>query len=429
MGRHEKTKKIFIHTHSCKLRYLDATRISKYFSRNNYEIVNKPKKADIILFLTCGAFDHLSEKSLQMVKEFKKYDAELIVGGCLPEIEKEKLGQIFNGRTINTKDLDKDPDKMDELFPENIIKFRDIDDANTSYANLDEGKLMGGIKKILSNVKWMENIVIKVQEHLFKTIYGKNSFFYHIILDEPMYRMRISWGCNSNCSYCGIKKAIGAHKSKPMEKVLEEFRNGLNNGHKHFMMNADDIGAYGTDIGSSFPELLDKMTNNSGEYFISIANLSPRWLIKNIDYFEEIIKRKKIIRIGVPIQSGSNRILKLMNRFHDKDKIKDALLRLKTIFPKLSLHTHIIVGFPTETEEEFKQTLSFIKECKLSAGQLMPFSSKSGSEAALIEPKVPKDEINKRLIYAKNLFKKEGYKVVYKTQGRTFLFDKLDYNT
>ena len=362
-----------------------------------------------------------------MVKEFQKYDAELIVGGCLPEIEKEKLNSVFKGRTINTKDLDKDPDKMDELFPENVVKFRDVDDANASYANINEGNYVGAVKNFLGKIGWLEKILVSFQTQIFKSVYGKNSFFYNIMVDEPMYRMRISWGCNSNCSYCGIKQAIGSHKSKPLDKVLEEFKFGLKNGHKHFMMNADDIGAYGTDIGSSFSEVLDKMTSIDGEYFISIANLSPRWVIKYIDQLEDLMKREKIIRIGVPVQSGSNRILKLMNRFHDKEKIKDALIRLKTVFPKLSLHTHIIVGFPTETEDEFKQTLDFIKDCQFSAGQLMPFSSKSGSEAASIEPKIPMDEINKRLLFAKSFFNKEGYSVKYKSQGRTFLFDKLDY--
>jgi len=362
-----------------------------------------------------------------MVKEFQKYDAELIVGGCLPEIETEKLANIFHGRTISTKDLDKDPEKMDELFPEFIVKFKEIDDANTSYPNINEGNAIGAIKKFLGQIGLLEKFLIMFQNQIFKSVYGKNSFFYNILVDEPMYRMRISWGCNSNCSYCGIRQAIGPHKSKPIDKVLEEFRNGLNNGHKHFMMNADDIGAYGTDIGTSFSELLDKMTSISGDYLISIANLSPRWVIKYIDHLEEIIKREKIIRIGVPVQSGSNRILKLMNRFHDKEKIRDALIRLKTVFPKLSLHTHIIVGFPTETEEEFKQTLSFIEECKFSAGQLMPFSSKTGSEAASIEPKIPMDVIIKRLKYAKSFFKRKGYCVKYKSQGRIFLFDKLDY--
>lgn len=419
-------KKIYIYTHSCKLRFLDASRVRSYFSHNNYKIVNKPKDADIIFFIGCAAIDYITDEALHMVKEFQKYDAELIVAGCLPNIEKEKLGDVFAGRTIDTKDLDKDPDKMDELFPENRIKFREIDDANISFQNLNEGKSVEAIKKIFRNMRWIENTYVRIKGHVLKNIMGEHSFFYNVLIDEPMYRMRISWGCNCNCSYCGIKKAIGPHKSKTLEQCIEEFRNGLNKGYKHFMMNADDIGAYGTDINSSFTELLDKMTNIPGEYQISIANLSPRWLIKYIDDLEEIFKRQKIIRLGIPIQSGSSRILKLMNRFHDTEKIKEVFIRLKTAFPMLSLHTHIIVGFPTETDEEFKQTLSFIKKSNISAGQLNIFSRKTGAEAELIEPKISQDEIYKRLKYAKEFFKKVEYNVTYKSKGKVFLFDKMD---
>ena len=89
-------KKVFIYHHSCTLRSLDASRIQTYFSQNNYTTVNKPQDADIIFFIGCAAGDNVAGKSLQMVKEFQKYDAELIVAGCLPIIEKEKLGNIFN---------------------------------------------------------------------------------------------------------------------------------------------------------------------------------------------------------------------------------------------------------------------------------------------------------------------------------------------
>jgi tRNA-2-methylthio-N6-dimethylallyladenosine synthase len=116
-----------------------------------------------------------------------------------------------------------------------------------------------------------------------------------------------------------------------------------------------------------------------------------------------------------------------MNRYHDAEKIKEALLRLKTAFPNLSLHTHIIVGFPTETDKEFKQTLSFIKDSNISAGQLNIFSRKSGAEAENIEPKISQDEIYKRLRYGKEFFKNLEYGVTFKAKGKVFLFDKMDY--
>lgn len=424
-GGKDKMKKIFIYATSCKLRFLDATRVRSYFARNNYEIVNSPKDAEIIFYITCAAMESVTDKSLQTVKEFQKYDAELIVAGCLPGIENKKLADIFNGRTINTKDLDRDPDKMDELFPDNKIKFRDIDDANYSFQNVNEDSPIGAIKNFFRKIRWIEQSYIRFKLFVLKNLLGENSFFYNAINDEPMYRMRISWGCNCNCSYCGIRNAIGKHTSKPLDQCLEEFKKGFSKGEKHFMLNADDIGSYGVDIKSSFSDLMDKMTSVPGEYQISIANLNPQWIVKHIDELDEIFKREKIVRIGAPMQSGSSRILKLMNRFHDTERIKDAFLRLKKAYPKLSIHTHIMLGFPAETEEDFQQTLSFIKNSNISAGQFFPFSLKTGTEAENIEPKISQDEIDKRLKFAKNFLKKSGYTIPFRSRSRGFLFEEI----
>ncbi|MCK4902037.1 MAG: hypothetical protein KAS76_01670 [Thermoplasmatales archaeon] len=187
----KKMKKIFIYTHSCNLRSLDASRMRSYFSQNNYQIVNNPKEADTIFYISCAAYDYVADKSLQKVKEFKKFDAELIVAGCLPEIEKKSVAEIFDGVTIGTKDLDKNPEKIDKLFPENKIKFKDIDDTNISFENLDGGKLIGVIKTILNKIQWAEKIVIKIRDHVFKNLLNENSFFYGLVMDKP-YRIRIS---------------------------------------------------------------------------------------------------------------------------------------------------------------------------------------------------------------------------------------------
>jgi len=406
---------------------LDACRIRSYFLQNNHKIVNNPKDAEIIFFIGCSVGDSVTNKSLNIVKEFQKYDAELIVAGCLPYIDKEKLNHVFYGRTIGTKDFDKNPEKMDELFPENKIKFKDIDDANIALNNVNEDKPKIALKLFFKNIRWIGNFYFRIKNHIFKNLLGENSFFYFLfsIINKPIYRIRISWGCNSNCTYCGIKKAIGPHKSKSINQAIEEFRRGVHKGYKHFALNADDIGAYGTDIGSSFPELLDKITSISGEYKISISNLSPKWLVRYIDDLEDIIKTEKIIALGVPIQSGSNRILKFMKRYHEEEKILESLQRLKNAFPQLLLYTHIIIGFPTEKEEDIDQTLSFIKKCNYNAGSVLSYTCKSGSKAELIEPKISKKEINRRLIYAKNFLKKEGYNI-YKPKEDEFIFDKTD---
>jgi len=115
-----------------------------------------------------------------------------------------------------------------------------------------------------------------------------------------------------------------------------------------------------------------------------------------------------------------------MHRFPDTEKIKDVCLRLKKAFPEISLQTHIIAGFPTETEEEFRRTLCFVNECKFSAGFIYRFSFRSGTEAEHLKPKILEEEISQRLKYAKKFLKNERYGIVFIPKLPLFIFDKRD---
>ena len=417
-------KRIFVADYGCHLRSLDAEKICNYFSRNDYKIVNTPEEADIIFFISCAAFNKTAENALRTVKRFQKYDAELIVGGCLPAIEKEELANIFNGKTISTKDLD----KIDDLFPNNKIKFRYIDDTNLSYQGsllnqLSESSFVRSIRKIFETVKWMYKIYHKISDHILKNLLGENSYMYKTLTDKTL-MIRISWGCISNCTYCGIKKAIGPLKSKPIDQCIREFEKGLNDGYKDFMICGDDPGAYGLDIGVSFPELMDNLTKIPGKYKITIRFLDPQWLVRYIDDLEKILRRNKINIIEITVQSGSSRILRLMNRFSNIDKIKNAINRLSESFPDVILSTHVIVGFPTETEEDFKQTLSFLNNSHFKSILMVPFSCIIGTEAEKLEPKVSQKDISKRVRYAKKFFRNNGYSLIRITEPKSTVFYK-----
>jgi ribosomal protein S12 methylthiotransferase len=213
-----------------------------------------------------------------------------------------------------------------------------------------------------------------------------------------------------NCSYCAIKRAVGDFKSKPIEICLNEFKNGLEEGYSNFFLTAEDTGGYGLDIDSDFPDLLDKITNLDGEYKINIYALNPNWVVRYIDELEEIVKKGKIKAICIPFQSGNNRILQNMNRYSDVNKIKSAFIRIKNAYPDISLATHCIVGFPSETKQEFKDTLDFIKETELDLGVILPISIREDTSAEKIEPKVSKEEMSKRLIFAQKYLRNSGYK-------------------
>jgi len=399
---------------------MDAKKFANYLSQNNYKIIANPKKTDVIIFITCGAVKKTLADSLRKIKEFQKYKAELIVGGCLPAIEK-RLSDIFKGKTIATKDLA----NVDILFPENKIKFQEINDPNVLFSNQDERMPLGLINIIFRKIRFIEDVYVKMKKHVLKNLYDENSYIYMNMMDlRTFYIIRISWGCTSNCSYCNIIKSTGKLRSKSLEQCLREFKKGLTGNYKKFILTAVDSGAYGIDIKSNLAELLEKMTKNLGEYEISIQSFNPQWVVRYIDQLEQILKRKKIVRITIPIQTSSKRILKLMNRYSEVEKIKDVLIRLKKAYPDLSLCTHLIAGFPTETAEEFKQTLNFVREIDFTAGFIYRFSCNPNTKAENIEPKVSEKQISQNLRYAKKFLKKAGYHVIYLHKPHLFLFEK-----
>jgi len=424
-------RKVFIYCyrHACEKRFLDANKIYNYLYENGLEIINNPRDADIIIFMTCAVIDSSSEGSINKIVEFQKYDADLIVVGCLPAIDPDKLSIVFNGKTIITKELD----KIDTLFPQNKVLFSNIDDANLLFSNMDNSRITGVLKKILKNARWMEHITNGLIDHILKNIFGERSFITYMVCfyrsfnsltKSPYFIIRVSWGCLGNCSYCAIKKATGSIISKPLDECIKEFKKGLDARHDHIVITADDVGAYGFDIGKNVTELLNKITSIPGDYTLSIRNLYPWWVVKYIDNFVDILKRRKITHLGIPIESGCTRILKLMNRYSDIQKMKSAFLKLNEAFPDVRIHTHIITGFPTETQEEMVQTLRFIIDSQIDAGFIYRFSCKAGTKAENIEPEIPKNEIISRLKYSKKYLNNEGYKVIYNSKLPLFIFDK-----
>jgi len=394
-----KTKKVYIFENSgCIRRKLDTKKISVYLSLNGYEIVDKPDIADIIIFIGCGVTTELADSSLFVVKKLQKYNAELIVTGCIPAIEEEKLNKIFTGKKLATKDLD----KIDELFPDIKIKFKNIDDPNYFYK----------IPLFNPFLKCYYNMINKINSVKIKNRLGSDSYK-TILYNKKTFIIRVGWGCFNSCAYCATKKAIGPLLSKPINECVSEFKKGLKEGNKYFILTADDTGAYGVDIKNNLITLLDEITNIPGNYEIFVVNFNPQWVVKYIDDLESLPEnqRKKITHFEIPIQSGSERILKLMNRLHDIEKIKDSLKKLKKAFPGSIIETNIMPGFPTETDADFEDSLKFLNEIKINCGYFMSFQNRPGTIAEAINPKVTKRENTKRIKHAKRYLKKAGYTI------------------
>lgn len=404
-----KNKHIFVYANNaCEKRKLDAQRIIDYMKANGYDLTYNPKDADVIMLSSCGTTDWYTQQFFDLMERYKKYDAELIAMGCVPKTDPIDFNKRFKGRYFVTDNLD----EIDDLFPEHTVKLKDIPDSNHPFVSYDADDKQR-IKRWLIQNKITKKIYVKFYSAMLSHILGDQ----HILMGnkanlpiDHLFFVRTSIGCNMKCAYCAIKLATGPLKSKPFDTCISEFKKGLDQGYKQFLLPAGDTGAYGTDIGRTFPELLRKFTSFEGDYSIGIYAYNPIWFVKQIDDIQDSLKTGKVKSIVVPFQAGNHRILKQMNRYSNPDKIKAAILKAKKAYPEIAILSQCIVGFPSETWEEFEDTLKFIVDSKIDIGVILGMCVKVGTEAVDIEPKVPQEEIEKRVKYASKYLKKAGYK-------------------
>lgn len=221
--------------------------------------------------------------------------------------------------------------------------------------------------------------------------------------NKKTFYLRLSGGCLGVCTYCGIKDSIGRLKSKPIKTILEEFDNGLNKGYSYFDLQADDVAAYGLDIGLDFPTLLTEMLKRKGNYQFYVSNVYPLYLYKYRKTLFKIFKSNHFDKLEVPIQSGSNDLLKLMKRYPPKISQTVAMLKLiHKINPKIKLRSNFIIGFPGETDSDFKKTLRVIREVPFSEILVFRYLVVPNSESAKFKNKIKQSVISKRMCIFKN---------------------------
>lgn len=365
---------------------MDCSKLVQYFTLNKYQIANEPQVADYIIFVTCSFRKEREEECWEYINEFKQYKGELIILGCLPEIAPIKFNQEFKGRYLSTKDLY----KIDIFFDKFKIKFSNIPDDGSIYSNPKK-----------ATQKFSPNIIERLIQTIRKCVRTQNK--------KTAY-LRISHGCMENCSYCSITKAIGKLTSKSIKTCIEEYKGFLGKGFRKFIILSDNTGAYGLDIKSSFGELLGSLSVASGQHNVSwhLEQIHPRWVLRYQAEMLEMVKARKIRKISCALQSGSNRILKLMNRHHTVEEIADVLLRFKKYNPNLRLGTEIILGFPSETEVDFFATLDIIRKIQFDSVFLYPYYDGYGTIASKLDNKIGPEIIEGRVRIAWDFLNWEG---------------------
>jgi tRNA A37 methylthiotransferase MiaB len=387
----------------CNRRKLDIAKVTKYFELNGCKITKKAKDANLMFVMTCGFYDKAEEVSFEHIKKLSRYDGELFVLGCLPETAPSRFKRQFSGKFLSTKNLC----RIDNFFPDFKHKFQDIDDANNLYIpninpNIPTSELIiSNIKLNISARELIKRIYYKFDKHLF----GKLTNYIKFDLENYNLKrkerkkaiIRIANGCMGKCSYCVIRSATGRLKSKPMDTLLREYSRLLTDGKKNFSFVAEDTGAYGLDIGSSLPELLQRLSEIDKGLSIGweINTLNPPWLIKYKDSILPFVRSGKIRYMEIDVQSGSQRILSLMNRKYDVEKTALTINELKEANPKLHIYSQFMVGFPSETDMDFQETLNFIRRSRIDTASVFQYSDMEGAISSELDQKIPdsiKDE-------------------------------------
>ncbi len=362
----------------CPRSMLDAALLVEYCTQNGWDLVKSIEDADAVIVGTCGfnaQAEDISFNYLSLAASRKTESAKLITFGCLSRIQGTRLRDAFTVLPVSRWDWDILDARLgatvsiNAVSPPNDLEQYSAFLTNT-FSPLDESLCF----KLTKHPRVFQNYIAKhlsgpVPDLLSCLLSLKNRRkpgrmeHYTKIDGEPIFNIRIATGCLEQCAYCAIKIAMGSVKSLPLDSVLCSFERGLSGGYSRFRLVAEDVGAYGQDIGSSVVELLELLLGREDQFRLIIDDFHPKWLIRYQPELSVILERHagKIQHLGLPLQSGSDRILRAMKRDYCVTDFTSAIKNLRQVAPGLRLCTHVVLGFPGEDEEDVEQTIELLR--------------------------------------------------------------------
>ena len=346
--------KVGICSLGCKVNIYESELVTNILKNNNYTVVDFEDKADIYIINTCSVTNESDKKSRKMINRAKKNNpaAIIIVMGCYSQVNAEDIDvDIVLGN--------KDKSKIVEIIEE-YIKTKQKKKIIYDLTKVDFEKME------ITNFDSHTRAFVKIQD-----------------------------GCNAFCSYCIIPYVRGRVRSKDPEDVIKEVTTLVEKGYKEIVLTGIHTGRYGTDINTNLEELLNKLVNIPNIYRIRLSSIEINEITPGI---KELLKENKVMakHLHIPLQSGSNKILKLMNRRYNKEEFLSMVDNLRDI-PDISLTTDLIVGFPNEGEEEFNETIDTLKKIGFIKIHTFPYSKRKGTPAATMDNQVFPEEKKKRV--------------------------------
>jgi len=337
--------KIYLEVYGCTANKSDANLIKGILKKKGYNFVKNIDESDLIIILTCTVINTTEQRMLSRLKYFKKIGKKVVVCGCMASVQTDLIKSVIPNAKI---------------LP-----------AQYSYHILD----------VLKNKKI--NYIDKN-----KTLFPK----YYENITAPIL---ISEGCMFSCSYCITCLARGNVKSYPIDEIINNINSAISQNCKEIQLTAQDISSYGLNNRSNLGELLENVSKIKGEFRIRVGMMNPYTCLKNLDGIVKGFASKKIYKfLHLPVQSGDNDILKKMNRKYSINDFLKIIKKFKKNYPNITISTDVIVGFPTETNKQFQNTIKLLKKVKPDITNITRFSARPYTKAKTMKGRL-KTEILK----------------------------------
>jgi len=365
--------RVYIETYGCALNRGDSAIMATVLSERGHEITDNLNEAEVVIINTCAVRLETEERMKQRIRELRRTGKRLVVAGCL-------AGAL--------------PATVSALAP--------------------EASILGpqAVERIAEVVESPERQVI---------LEGTKAVKVPRMFEGKIFIVPIADGCAGECSFCITKLARRKLRSYPMREIVEAVKEAVAKGAVEVELTAQDTAAYGLDLGGKvrLPDLVEKVAEIEGNFMVRVGMMTPEQAMSIVDGLVEALNMEKVYKfVHLPVQSGSDKVLKLMNRKYTIDEYKRLVKELRSKVPGLSVATDIIVGHPGEDEEDFQQTLDLMKELRFERIHLAMYSIRPNTVSAGL-PQVPDSVKKERMKTAMGLYESIAYDIHSEYVGKT----------
>ena len=378
-------KKVWIEAFGCSANVADAEIIKGILHNNGYELSSARKNSNVTILVTCSVKDATEHRMISKIKKYSK-ERPLVVAGCLPKTSKKLVESYAPDSSI--------------LGPQSLNRTMDVVRASLNGQKIVA--LEDSISTKLNLPKMRINPVVSI--------------------------IQISSGCLSECSFCQTKLAKGNLKSYRIGDIVRQVESDVASNCKEIWLTSTDNGCYGLDMKTDLVELLEKCSNIEGDFKIRVGMMNPMYVPRFLDRLISLYRdNAKIFKfLHMPVQSGSERILRRMKRGHTAKIFLDVVKELRKKIPEITIATDIITGFPSESEGDFAKTLSLIEESEPDVVNSSRYSPRPGTVASKY-PQLSTKIVKERSTILHEMIKKTSMKrnQVWHSWTGTILIDEM----